>query len=124
MIDGAKELPKWMAAKCVIEHSHAESSFENPVISRSNLAVMVTGFLGKRSGFPPLHPRCDNGDVIDASARHWNEAAYRLKAFPSEKLTRARDMLNAHEAIVITTVIFLERRPDQTKRRILGEPIE
>src|SRR5580700_8552096 len=77
----------------------------------------------KRSGFPALGARAQNGDQIDPARSYGCVAADVFKALTPEHLTHSRHMLDAHELIVVTQIPFTKGRATHSELRVLSEPI-
>ena len=111
-----------MAAESVVLHSESESRHHAAALRRPHGAVVGTGFLGKRSGFPALHPGSNHGNMIDAAALYRHIAADFLKTLAPENLARAGHMLDAHKAIVVGFLLRIEeRRSNQPQRGVIGQ---
>jgi hypothetical protein len=71
------------------------------MLSGTHGSMVNVGFVRERLCLPPFHSRGHHRDMIYATALYWNISTDRLKAFAPEHLTTSRNVLDAHETIVV-----------------------
>src|SRR5262245_30116514 len=84
---------------------------------------MEAVLLGKRARLPTSHPRGDYRDVIDSSQLHRHVSADVLETLSPEQLAGPRDVLDAHESIVIRRLVP-EGGADKSEVGVLRQPGE
>src|SRR5262249_41082834 len=93
------------------------------VLRRALLTMVKTCFFRKIPGLPALHPRGEHGGQIDTARLDRLITPDFDEACAPEELTRARDVLDARESVVLPPVLA-ERRPPDSEPRIVREPRE
>src|SRR6185437_4311953 len=114
LIGTSKKLPQRMPAKDVVESAIAEFCLYRACFGRADFAVMQTYLFGKRPRLPALHAGGDDRDMVHSAGLDRDISADILETRSPEQLARSRNVLDAHEAIVVHGSVF-EWRSYQTQ---------
>ena len=90
-----------MASEIIIFFPVLEPRLQFAMLGRTHGAMVKTGLLRERSGLPPLHPGACHSGPIDSTTLDRDVASDVLVALPAEKLTRAGDVFDVREIVVI-----------------------
>src|SRR5215831_17267895 len=122
LMDHSEALPERVIAKCVVLHSVPEPSTHKAGFGSAHNPAVLADFLSKSPGFPPFHSGIDHSQVINSFTFNGSISPNVLKAFPTEYLAGARNMLDVYVAIVILGAFIInERRPDQAKMGVFSQ---
>ena len=92
--------------------------------ARADLSMMENVPLREGPRLPTHHPRCRDGQPVDATALHGLVPANGLKALTPEELAGARHMLDVREPVVVGLPgLFDERYACYAESLVLGEPV-
>src|SRR5262245_58823540 len=90
----------------------------------SHRTVIQTRFLDERAGLPAHHARRRDRCPVDSAARDRNVTSNLLEALASEQLTRARNVFDVREPIVVVTAVLYEWGTSNAKPSVSFELFE
>src|SRR5580765_2773998 len=88
---------------------------------RTHLPVVKTRLLREGPGLPALHPSRRDRGPVDAATLDRHVSADALKALAPEHLTRAGNVFDIGEPVVVVPAAFDKRRSGDAERRVLRE---
>ena len=90
----------------------------------TDLSMMENVSFREGPRLPTHHPRCRDGQPIDASPLNGLVPTDGLEAFTTEELAGARHMLDIREPVIVMFSGLLDKRdPGHAESRVLGEPV-
>src|SRR6266446_2578789 len=118
------KLPKGVTTEQVVFPACLHHSFIGVCMLTASDFTMVLAFqFEKCSGLPPLFPRAEECDEIDAARSNGRIPSNPVKALPPEHLTRSEDILNTCKPARIDHSFLLVGSATDSQTRVLSKLI-